>query len=111
MYTGGTWLHRLFPPLTDAELADMEAALEVTLPGEFRRVYTTVNGLSFFDDMVVMYGWVNARTAIFTLAQGMYSLRKLNTDDRPWDALPRHFFFGNLKRYTNTFNRLYITFT
>ena len=106
--TGGNWLHRLFPPLTEVELADMEAALKVTLPDGFRRVYRTVNGLSLFDDMVVMHGWVNERTAIFTMAQGMYSIRKLNTADKPWDALPQHFFFGSMLIHSNTFNYIYL---
>lgn len=90
--TGHTWLHRLFPPLTEAELADMEAGLEVTLPDEFKRVYRTMNGLSFFDDMVVMDGWVNERTAIFTMAQGMYSIRNAQHGEQTLGRTPETFF-------------------
>jgi hypothetical protein len=103
------WLHRLFPPLTPDELSEMEQGLMLTLPDDFRALYSCVNGLNLFGQMIVMHGWVNARTSKFTVGLGMYSIRTLNLQmQRSEGYKPHYFYFGTLTAYMNTLNHFYL---
>lgn len=56
------WLHQLFSPLTDSELAQLEAKLGKSLPKELNQFFRLSNGLKAFSDALTIFGLPRSNT-------------------------------------------------
>ena len=101
-------MHRLFPPLTEAELAETEAHFGFALPKEFRELYRYTAALGLFGIHLSIYGWINARTSIFAIGLGYWNIQQLNAEMQARGAPKSHFYFGTLHAFYDTLNHLYL---
>jgi SMI1 / KNR4 family (SUKH-1) len=51
-----TWLHIVYPPLTDTQISDLEQSLDRTLPGDYERFLRRANGIDMFTSALAIYG-------------------------------------------------------
>jgi len=88
------WLHKVFPGLTDAELARLEKMLKREIPDDLHRFLKTMNGVSLFSESLDLYGLRKGGGRGIEAAWQPYSILTPNAEERPRDAGEEHFFFG-----------------
>jgi hypothetical protein len=87
------WFHILFPPLDEAELADVEGSIRRPIPAPYREFLRTTNGLHLFSGSLALYGrrrdYSRRVSIVLPFDLGVPNLR-----ERPRASDPTWFIFG-----------------
>jgi hypothetical protein len=99
------WFHLLFPPLVDAQIDALQAALPVAIPEVFQQFLMMTNGCHLFSDSISIDGLRQDYSRTGDTVWQPYNIITPNTIERPEDAGANELFIGG---YNWDGSRLYI---
>jgi hypothetical protein len=99
------WLHKIYTPLSNSELGELESELAIAIPPAYRQFLKYANGLKLFSDSLSLDGYGHDYSRTDDSREQPYSLVTANAFERPRDARERYFFIGG---YSRDGSRLYM---
>jgi hypothetical protein len=92
------YLHRLFAPLDEPSIEELQNQLDWDFPESFRRFLSLHNGVGVFSMFINVYGMRTSwtRTDPVVAAQQPFSILNPNVDRRPAEAPDDLLFIGSL---------------
>jgi hypothetical protein len=92
------WLHTLYPPLTEDEIANLEHQLGMTIPQPYCEFLKISNGLTVFNNTLALYGLRKRYGRSIGDAWQPLSILTRNVNERPTNASTCMFFIGFYKK-------------
>jgi hypothetical protein len=88
------WLHLLFPPMSDPDIAEVENEIGIPFPEALIDFYSLANGLSLFSDSLSIYGRRDNYQRTGDSVWQPFNIVTSNTIERLSDAKPSYLFIG-----------------
>jgi hypothetical protein len=99
------YMHRLYLPLTEDELKQLELSLNQVIPKMFKDFLRETNGISIFSDSLNIYGMRKSTEGATENKLQPFSILTPNIIERLKDADPEFLFIGG---YSKDGSKLYI---
>lgn len=89
------WLHRIFEPLSDSQIKELELKMKISIPHDYRCFLNYSNGLGVFNTTLSLYGmtFINNRTVESTYQP--FDIVRRNVIERPANAHKDVLFIGS----------------
>jgi hypothetical protein len=91
------WLHKIFAPISDRQIDELENDVAIKLPEVFRDFLTLTNGLSMFSGNLSIYGLRSSWERTGDAAGQPFSIVTPNTVERLVNAKKSFLFLGGYR--------------
>lgn len=88
------WLHSIYKPITEKEVVEMNSKLCIKIPKVYEEFLKICNGVSIFCRTLSLFGYRYNYIRDLENVWQPFSLITANNNERPFDAITNHFFFG-----------------
>jgi hypothetical protein len=88
------WLHSLYPPLSLADIADLEGKLKMPVPHEYKQFLQLSNGLNVFNTTLSLFGLRRNYIRDVENVWQPFDIITPNTIEKPGNASNNVFIFG-----------------
>ncbi|HWB93839.1 MAG TPA: SMI1/KNR4 family protein [Puia sp.] len=99
------WLHRIFAPLTNAQIDGLGIKLGMNIPSSYRNFLKHSNGLGVFNTNLCLYGLRTINNRTIEASYQPFDILDVNVLERPMNSKNSFLYIGS---YSWDLSRLYI---